>query len=80
MLKFKDQKLIPTQSIVIYMYILHKTRFCKFPKLEKSKFCSYHQENEEIYVKCPLDGTHIVAKNKLKKHLEICNITQNKYN
>jgi len=52
-------------------------RFCKFPKLKSSTYCQYHQETEDTFIKCPLDNTHVVAKDRLKKHLEICNITQN---
>ena len=57
-------------------YILNKNRYCHFDKIGDTQNCPHHQESQDKFVKCPLDPQHSVAKSKLKKHLEVCNKTQ----
>lgn len=67
-------------------WVQRKKRFCKMTVKAGEKYCGEHQpavhqappERDEvctnnIRLPCPLDSKHTVFKNKLHKHLKICN-------
>jgi len=57
-------------------YIIARMRYCKFEKHENTEFCIYHRPNEEdniLFVDCPIDNSHRVLASKLKKHVKVCN-------
>ncbi|XP_039948813.1 tRNA:m(4)X modification enzyme TRM13 homolog [Bactrocera tryoni] len=67
-------------------WVQRKKRFCKMTVKTGEKYCGEHQpalpqaspEEDEASgnntrIPCPLDSKHTVFKNKLQKHLKICN-------
>jgi tRNA:m4X modification enzyme len=58
-------------------YIIARMRYCKFEKHAGSEFCIYHLPNDTVpdvvFVDCPIDPSHRVMAEKLKRHVKVCN-------
>lgn len=54
-------------------FIIAKMRYCKFEKFENSEFCIYHTPDKEKFLPCPIDPSHRVLAEKLKRHIKVCN-------
>ena len=56
-----------------------KHRFCNFDRVKLSNYCGNHsnsgsvKKKEDKRIPCPYDGAHTIKKDKLKKHVLVCN-------
>ena len=60
------------------LYLKHKKRYCRFPRVTGHEHCSHHitarrddDENKER-IPCPLDASHSIYARDLNRHLKIC--------
>mmetsp|Transcript_4582 Transcript_4582/g.8742 ORF Transcript_4582/g.8742 Transcript_4582/m.8742 type:complete len:372 (-) Transcript_4582:13-1128(-) len=53
-------------------YLPKKSRYCNFEVYAGSEFCCHHAQDIKL-TPCPVDPTHQVRTDKLKKHVKKCN-------
>lgn len=60
-------------SNICTFYNEKKSRKCKMQIYKDNKYCIAHLNDPDLMMDCPVDPSHKVIRDRIEKHLKICN-------